>query len=62
MANFADSRALASAGRSAVWDEEGNLLAAAPAEGEWLVLAERDGGRWTGRTLAVDSSVPSGYR
>ncbi|HEY1151709.1 MAG TPA: carbon-nitrogen hydrolase family protein, partial [Pseudoduganella sp.] len=35
-----------SAGRSALWNEEGKLLAAAPEEGEWLVLAGRRAGRW----------------
>ena len=62
MANFADSPALPAAGKSAAWDAGGHLLAAAPADGEWLVIAEPDGDRWTGRTLAVDSRVPSGYR
>lgn len=51
MANFADSAALESAGKSAIWDEEGTLLAAAPERGEWLVLAAREGARWKGRAI-----------
>ena len=35
-----------SAGRSALWDEAGKLLAEAPEEGEWLVIAGRRGERW----------------
>lgn len=35
-----------SAGRSALWDEGGKLLAAAPEDGEWLVIAGRRAGRW----------------
>lgn len=35
-----------SAGRSAVWDETGSLLVAAPEEGEWLLIASRRAGRW----------------
>lgn len=53
MANFADSAALESAGKSAIWDEEGTLLAAAPERGEWLVLATRNGAGWTGRAVPV---------
>ena len=36
----------ASAGRSAIWSEEGTLLAAAPATGEALVIGKRKNGRW----------------
>ncbi len=53
MANFADSPALESAGQSAIWDDEGTLLAMAPAQGECLVIATRDGAWWAGRTIAA---------
>lgn len=34
------------AGRSALWDEAGTLVAAAPGDGECLLLARRGGGMW----------------
>ncbi len=39
------------AGRSAVWDEKGRLVVAAPGAGECLLLAGRSGGVWNGRVL-----------
>jgi predicted amidohydrolase len=41
----------ASAGRSAVWDENGEVVVAAAGTGESVLLAERSGGVWRGRTL-----------
>jgi predicted amidohydrolase len=40
-----------SAGKSAIWSPAGERLAAAPAAGEALVVAERSRGRWTGRVV-----------
>ncbi|NTZ95339.1 carbon-nitrogen hydrolase family protein [Pseudomonas koreensis] len=42
-----------SAGRSAVWSEDGTLVAAAPGPGELLVVARRDAGAWQGRVVPV---------
>ena len=40
------------AGQSAIWDKNG-LIAAASGIGEALVIAHREGGRWTGRQVAI---------
>ncbi|WP_202368336.1 carbon-nitrogen hydrolase family protein [Pseudomonas sp. MWU318] len=42
-----------SAGRSAVWSENGALVAAAPGPGELLVVARRDAGEWQGQVVPV---------
>lgn len=44
----------AAAGRSALWGPGGQLLAAAPATGDHLVLAERCDGGWLGTVRKVD--------
>lgn len=41
-----------SAGRSAIWDDAGNLIVAAPGDGECIVMAERENGSWHGRVLS----------
>ncbi|NVZ73208.1 carbon-nitrogen hydrolase family protein [Pseudomonas costantinii] len=41
------------AGRSAIWADDGSLLAAAPGVGEVLVVARRDGGHWAGQVVAL---------
>ena len=43
----------ACAGRSAIWAADGHVLAAAPGVGDALVIAHRDSGRWTGRSVAL---------
>ena len=43
----------ACAGRSAIWGADGQVLAAAPGVGDALVIARRDGGRWTGQAVAL---------
>ena len=40
------------AGRSAIWGAQG-LISAAPGVGGALVIAQREGGRWTGRQVAI---------
>jgi predicted amidohydrolase len=51
-ANYAGSTGgAASAGRSAVWDQGGHLVARAGAQGEALVVARRDQGRWRGEVI-----------
>ncbi|QHD06400.1 carbon-nitrogen hydrolase family protein [Pseudomonas sp. R76] len=40
------------AGRSAIWGAQG-LISAAPGVGGALVIARREGGRWTGRQVAI---------
>lgn len=40
-----------SAGRSAIWDDVGNLIVAASGDGECIVMAERKNGNWHGRVL-----------
>ncbi len=50
MANFVGaSDGFDSAGGSAIWDESGQLLIAAPSSGESLVVAERKSGKWDAR-------------
>ncbi len=39
------------AGRSAIWDEQGNCVSAALGTGAQLVIAERSSGQWTGRVM-----------
>jgi len=46
-----------SAGRSAAWSNDGELLASAPPSGEALVVAERMGGRWAARIVVVDGAA-----
>ncbi|WP_339532296.1 carbon-nitrogen hydrolase family protein [Pseudomonas mucidolens] len=41
------------AGRSAIWDDRGGLLAAAPGVGEGLVLVRREAGRWSGQHVGI---------
>jgi len=48
------------AGRSAMWDETGTLLAAAPGDGECLLLARRAGGAWETTLLGTGSSRADG--
>jgi predicted amidohydrolase len=43
----------ACAGRSAIWAADGHVLVAAPGVGDALVIAHRDSGRWTGRSVAL---------
>jgi predicted amidohydrolase len=50
----APSGGYASAGRSALWDEKGELVVEAPGEGRWLVIGERATNGWSGRLLAND--------
>jgi NAD+ synthase (glutamine-hydrolysing) len=42
-----------SAGRSALWDETGEPVAEIAGAGEGLLVATRDGSRWSARTLTV---------
>ena len=42
-----------SAGRSAIWSEEGALVVSAAGEGDLLVIARRDAGIWQGRVVSV---------
>jgi predicted amidohydrolase len=42
-----------SAGRSAVWNEDGELVARAGPAGEALVVARREGGRWRGEVVTA---------
>lgn len=42
-----------SAGRSAIWAPNGDLIVAAPGTGDALVIARRDGAGWIGRVVAV---------
>ncbi|KAE9659478.1 carbon-nitrogen hydrolase family protein [Pseudomonas fluorescens] len=43
----------ACAGRSAIWAADGGLLAAAPRLGDALLIARRDGERWTNQVMAL---------
>ncbi|MCR4539807.1 carbon-nitrogen hydrolase family protein [Pseudomonas sp. 18.1.10] len=41
------------AGRSAIWADDGRLLAAAPVVGDALVIARRESGQWSGQVMAL---------
>ncbi len=45
-----------SAGRSAIWASDGSLIAAAPGTGDWLVIARRNAGEWSGEVVPVVSA------
>jgi predicted amidohydrolase len=47
------------AGRSAIWDEQGNLIAASPDTEESLVLARRRGRSWEGAVFPLKPSNPT---
>jgi predicted amidohydrolase len=49
------------AGRSAIWDESGTLIAQAEATGESLVLAQATPNGWTGRLVEMFNKAP-GHR
>lgn len=54
MANYGGPTVeFSSAGKSAIWSEDGTLIACAPAQGEALCLAERFADGWKGRMLQV---------
>lgn len=40
-------------GASGAWDAAGRSIVTAPEEGEWLAVARRDGGAWTGWTIPL---------
>lgn len=42
-----------SAGRSAIWSENGSLVVSAPGVGDFLLVAQRDAGTWQGRVVPV---------
>lgn len=44
----------ASAGRSALWDEHGNVVIAAEGAGECLLLVRRQAGQWFGHRLNIE--------
>jgi predicted amidohydrolase len=50
----APSGGFASAGRSAFWNLEGELVVAADGPGNCLVIIENEAGRWEGCIIAVD--------
>lgn len=43
----------ASAGKSAIWSPDGTMLVAAPGTGDYLVVAARSAGVWSGQLLAA---------
>ena len=52
MANYGSkSCGMVPAGKSAIWDHTGKLLASASEGGEAIVIAERARGQWRGRTI-----------
>lgn len=54
MANHAGATGgWASAGRSAIWAQDGSLIAAAPGTGNLLVVARRDAAGWEGQIVQV---------
>ena len=58
MANYAGaSGGFESAGGSAIWDDTGGLAARAPPQGEYLVVAARESGGWSGQCVALDDAA-----
>ena len=54
MANYGSSTGgYVPAGKSAIWDNKGNLLAMAGEAGNALVVATKDQDRWIGRTVTI---------
>ena len=54
MANYAArSGGFSTAGRSAIWDENGDVAAQAPGVGDALLLAHREGGVMRGKLVAL---------
>ena len=54
MANYASATGgYPMAGRSAIWDESGTIIAQAAATGESLVLAKDTPNGWTGRLVKM---------
>ena len=52
MANYGGSMGRwDSGGKSAIWSDEGAVLACAPAAGEALVIADRSENGWSGRVV-----------
>lgn len=45
-----------SAGRSAIWSEEGALVISASGAGDCLVVAQRHDGAWKGRVIALEQA------
>ena len=43
-----------SAGRSALWDDHGDVVIAADGAGGCLLLAHRQAGRWHGRQVSLE--------
>lgn len=41
------------AGRSAIWADDGRLLAAVPSVGDALVIARRESGQWSGQVVVL---------
>ena len=53
-ANYAGSTGgSVSAGKSALWDEQGNLVVQANSNGEALVVVRRDAGGWHGAVITL---------
>jgi predicted amidohydrolase len=46
------------AGRSAIWDEQGSLIAASPGAEESLILARRRGKTWEGAVFPLKAPLP----
>lgn len=58
MANYAtDTGGYSIAGRSAIWNEAGDVLARAPESRECLVIAESDPAGWTGRVVSTNGGA-----
>ena len=57
MANYAsETGGYKTAGKSGVWNTDGNVIAQAPGSAEFLVLACRDESQWAGHVIEVPDS------
>ena len=57
MSNYGgDSGGLPSAGKSAIWDSEGNKISSLAGTGEGLVIAKKENGRWEGHSILLDQN------
>ncbi len=54
MANYGSpTGGYVSAGKSAIWDNSGKLLARAEETGEELIIATKNYGEWAGKTIKI---------
>ena len=60
LANYSGwSGGWASAGKSAIWSEDGEIVAACAGTEEALIIGRKEGGRWSGEVVPVSAAAPA---